>query len=343
MSLDQGNGWQILAFSTDEQERFSGHHARDLLFIADEASGVPDEIFEAARSLKPTRELLIGNPVRPSATFCERCRQPGPHGKTIHVSSLDGPHVGLERSPWGLADRTWLEQCRNDYGEGSLWWVCHILGLFPDSAADSLIPQSWLDLAVTVTGPPRGGLPRIAVDLAEGNGGNRSVVLTRDDNAVLDLEHSNTWDFEQTAGVVARLARKWRVPGYNITYDIAGPGADFGNRLAAAGLRDFQPYRGGAHASKKYGNLRSAAAWHLRQRLDPARTITGADGKTAPQPPFFIRPDYMRLMREELQGLRYEQDRTGRICLENKEDFAARLRHSPDFADALAQSFAYVS
>jgi len=344
LKLDRGAGWQILAYSTNEQERFSGQHAADLLFIADEASGVPDEIYEAARSLKPTRELLVGNPLRPSGTFYERCARPGALGRVIHVSSLAGPHVGLARSPWGLADATWLQQCRNDYGEGSLWWKCHVEGVFPDSSIDGLLPISWLYPCV-VAELVRSGPTRTAIDLAEGGGGDRSVVLTRDDNGILDLEHSTTWPFETTAAVARRHTLKWGVDPRRVTYDIGGCGADFANRLAAVGLVGAQPYRGGASAIdvKKYGNLRSAAAWHLRQRLDPDRTIPGPAGKMIPQTPFAIRPEYMALMREELQGLRYTQDSTGRICLEIKEDFAKRLRHSPDFADTLAQSFAFLN
>ena len=54
-----------------------------------------------------------------------------------------------------------------------------------------------------------------------------------------------------------------------------------------------------------------------------------------------IRPDWLALLRPELQGLRYEQDAKGRIVLEDKKDFAKRLKRSPDLADALTQGFAF--
>ena len=65
-------------------------------------------------------------------------------------------------------------------------------------------------------------------------------------------------------------------------------------------------------------------------------TITPA-GVSVPQVPYAIRPDHVALMRAELQGLRYTQDDAGRVCLERKEDFAKRLKHSPDFADSFGQ------
>jgi hypothetical protein len=62
-----------------------------------------------------------------------------------------------------------------------------------------------------------------------------------------------------------------------------------------------------------------------------------AYGESIPQAPYAIPLEFVRVMREELQGLRYSQDDRGRVCLELKEDFTARLKHSPDFADAFGQ------
>jgi hypothetical protein len=168
-------------------------------------------------------------------------------------------------------------------------------------------------------------------------------VLTRDDNAVLDLEHSARWSFEETAKVAWRHVQKWGVEHHRVTYDVGGIGSDFYNRLQSIGIVGAQPYRGGAGGNKKFGNLRTAAAWRLRQRLDPDYRIVTATGLMVPQVPFSIHPDFMRPMREELQGLHYTQDSTGRIVLEIKEDFARRLRRSPDFADTLMQSFAFLN
>ncbi|MBV8232107.1 MAG: hypothetical protein JO329_19160, partial [Planctomycetaceae bacterium] len=73
LKVELGAGWQALAYSTTRVERLSGHHARDLLAIGDEASGILDDIAEAICSLNPSRELWLGNPLRPSGFFFERC------------------------------------------------------------------------------------------------------------------------------------------------------------------------------------------------------------------------------------------------------------------------------
>jgi hypothetical protein len=287
---------------------------------------------------------MIGNPLRPDGPLYERCMaawaKPGPLTNVIQVASTDNPDAGNSRSKRGLADATWLAKARNDYGEGSLWWTTHVEGLFPDSGVDTVIPRHWIDLA-SQTIHVRNGPARTAIDLAEGKGGDRSVVLTRDNNGILALESSNRWSLEATATRAALQAQKFGVEHHRVTWDVAGIGADFANRLKAVGIVGARPYRGGASGGKRFGNLRSYAAWMVRQRLDPARMLELPGGVMVPQHPFAIRPEWVGWMREELQGLRYSQDNSGAVALEVKEDFAARLRHSPDFADTLMQSFAF--
>lgn len=342
LKIDFGGGWQALAYSTTDVERFSGHHAADLLVIGDEASGIADPIFEAIRSLKPTRELLIGNPLRPDGHFYDRI-QSAPSNRfanVIHVSSLGSPHVHLEKSPWGLADATWIEQCRNDYGENSLWWKCHVLGVFPDDAFDAVFLRDWLDLAFRTIHQP-GGFPRLQIDLALGNGGDLAVLIVRDDNGVLHCEASNTMTLEATATRAALLAQKYGIEPRRIAYDVEGIGADFDNRLQTAGLRGCQPYRGGGGGSKKYFNNRTQAAWHARQRLDPKHMKVTTGGVMVPQVPFSLTnlPDRSKqLLRKELQELRYEVGVT-QTKLEDGKTYEKRIKRSPDHQASFCGSF----
>lgn len=343
LKVDLGEGWQALAYSTTKVERFSGHHAHDLFAIGDEASGIADEIKEAISSLGASRELWPGNPLRPSGWFYEACmRAPeNPHANLIQVSSLESPHIDWERSPWGLADKTWLEKSRNDYGENSLWWLCHVLGKFPDSGTDTVIPRDWLDLASQAV-HVRKGEPRTAIDLAEGKGGDRSVVMTGDDNGLLALDWSTTWSLEETANVAAKHVRNHYVDSHRVSWDVAGIGADFANRLKAVGIIGAQPYRGGgATTGNKYFNFRAKAAWQLRQRLDPTRMVDSGRGVLVPQQPYAIRPEWVALLRPELQALTYELGPHGEIVLIKAEDLAKKLRRSPDLQATICQLHAW--
>ena len=112
-------GWGALGFSTSTIERASGHHARHMLVIVDEASGVPDESWQAIDSLGFSKMLVAGNPIRSDGKFATLCdqgdrdalEQRPPHLACRHfnVPSTASPHADLDRSPWGMADKTWLE------------------------------------------------------------------------------------------------------------------------------------------------------------------------------------------------------------------------------------------
>lgn len=337
-----------LGYSTTRTERLSGHHAVDLLALIDEFSGIDPEIIEAIDSLDAYRTLAVGNPLRPDGAFFERCQGAGENALTnlLVIPSTDSPDIDLERSPRGLASRTWLDAMRADYGEGSIWWTSHILAQFPGASVEAVLDPRWLDLAAR-SAHRRGGPTRMAIDLSEGGGGDRAVILIRDDNGILALEWSRSWSLEATASKAALLAQKFDVPGYRVSWDASGIGSDFLNRLEAVGLRGARPYRGGItlEGNRKFSNWRTATAWALRQRLDPKRLIPSSPGSPVliPQPPFAIPLAQLALMRKELQGLRYGQTGTNQLMLEDKKSFVKRLKHSPDFADALTQSFAFAA
>jgi hypothetical protein len=349
IKLELGDGWMAYGHVSGKVEAMSGHHARDLLAIVDEASGVPQAVYDAVDSLNPSRRLLIGNPLRGEGTFYELCRQADEGAdpkllRKIVIPSTESPHAHLERSPCGMADRTWLEAMRSQYGENSLWWLSHVLALFPGESDDTLVLKAWIDLASKMV-HVRSGPTRISIDLGLGvGGGDRTVIVVRDDNGVLEIAHSRNWNLEVTASRVALLAQKHEVDGKRISWDATGIGADFLNRLKAVGLVGCRPYMGGFGGPNiSFANLRSASAWAARRRLDPETILGKSDGVTVArkQHPFAIRPEHAQLLRDEVCAHRYSLDPSGAICLELGETIRARLRHSPDFADAFFQSFAF--
>ena len=313
-------------------------------------------MWEALDSLKFVRLLAIGNPIRAEGTFVDLIHQAEkdrrdkvpPHKRVhaIQVASTDSPHADLDESPYGLADRIWLEAMARRYGKHSLWWASHILARIPTVSAESLIPDAWLDWAAAqprVAIPPfdpRAGRRRIACDLGEGVGRDSSCIFVRDDLGVLDYRGGNAMGLEAAASAIAELARKWRVDAPNISYDRMGLGTKFANNLARVGIHGAIGYAGeGTPLSSDYTNIRTEAAFNLRTRLD-ASWIPDVRRPGILQPHFHIPPgpDWPQL-REDLRTLSYHL--TGKQTqLLHKVDHKARLGRSPDHGDTLIQSFA---
>ena len=343
LAWDLGDNWRVEGYGSGSVESKSGRHAGDLLAVIDEASGVHRDVHEAIDSLNPSRRLYTGNPLRPEGKFFELCSNVNnnPHINVIQISSLESPHVDLERSPWGMADRTWIENARYEYGEDSLWWLSHVLGRFPGELSSALLPIAWLNAASAAL-HVKAGPARMGIDIAKGTEGDDSNICIRDDNGVLGSWASNRWSLEELARQAKLRATEHNVAGARITYDASGIGVDFGNRLAAVGLFGCKDYLGSRDGGEKYTNLRSAAGWQTRRRFDPTRNKQQPEtGLYLPQLPFHLPPSLLQRYRAELQGLRYGLDDRGRIALERKDEFVKRIKRSPNFLDALIMTYAF--
>jgi hypothetical protein len=338
--LDLGDGWESYGFATNQAERMQGFHAAGgpLYVVVDEASGIRDPASWATlKSLKPKKTLLISNPLYDHGHFYETCRRAEDDRsvRLITIPSTDSPDIHLEESPRGLADAAWLREMIADYGVDSQTFKVRVLAQFPDGGADLLIPPSWLDRAERATHVP-GGPRWLGIDVSECTGADQAVLVVRDSNGIIDFKGGNRGGFAWIAEQARFLVDAYAIDPSHIIYDQFGPGADFANRLAQVGLVGARAYRGGRKSKvAKWGCLRDACHWMLRRRLDPFHC--GEDGRIPP--PFSIPAEYLKRMRVELREITYTTDDTGANIVRNGLEVRAALRFSPDYTDALTQSF----
>jgi hypothetical protein len=355
--VDLGGGWQALGYSTTTVERASGQHAGELLVIVEEASGVPDEIWDAIESLGYTKLVAIGNPLRADGGFVDLCNQAAadaaagvPRRQAVccrNLPSTASPHSTWEKSPVGLADRTWLESVERKYGRESLWFRCHVLAIRPSLTNEQLIPEADLDRCISdetrrtvdetrTKWPAKCGRRRLGCDVGEGCGNSRTVVWVRDDLGILELHASRYTGPRDAAQVMVRLAHKHGVKEEDSSYDGAGQtGKRLGNCLSGLGFGRARAYFGSSGGGKRATNLRTACALALARRLDPHHYC----GPGQQWLPFAIPAGAdWPAVREELKELRYHLH-GDESALELKEDLMDRLGRSPDFADSLCQTF----
>src|SRR5271157_2039054 len=359
--VDLGNGWRAMGLSTTNVERASGHHNPHLLAIVDEASGIETDARDAIESLGYERLVAIGNPIRAEGWFIDLIHQaeadvrdnipPRLATNAIRIPSTDSPHATWEKSPWGIADNTWIQSSYRSYGgEHSFWCNSHVHAIIPTVSAQRLIPDAWLDYATSIqrqNQPPNHPVHRtrrIAVDLSEGVGRDDTCILVRDSHGLLDCDARNSLSLADAAEATARLAARYGVPAERISYDGLGIGRDFPRHLAKCGLIGCIRYVGGGEPAepRRFFNLRTESAWHLHDRLNPDRHTDDRFPITSRQPPFSIPPRaFLPLMRQDLAALTYELIGERQVKLLKKEDLMEALGRSPDRGDALIQSFSW--
>lgn len=305
----------------EQPEAFQGFHSENMLFLVDEASGVEDIIFEVgegAMSTAGAKTLMAGNPTRPSGYFYDAFHKMRAHWLPIKVGCNESSRV----SP------AYIEKMATQYGADSNIYRVRVLGEFPTSEDDSVIPLHLCEAAkVRLVKPSEMFRPIWGVDVAR-FGDDRTSLAKRQSN--VQLEPVKSWrgkDTMQTSGLVKK---EWDMTDpidrpSEICIDVIGLGAGVVDRLLEMGL----PARGinvaeSATVDERYLRLRDELWFMGRQWL------VGANVKLCDDDALIA----------ELTGPRYDITSAGKIKVESKDDMKARGLDSPDLADAWLLTFA---
>lgn len=304
----------------EQPEALQGVHSDNVMLVADEASGVPEAVFEAAAGSMSGHNaltILLGNPVRSSGFFFETHNRLKDEWWTRRVSCIDSTRVSKE----------YVEDMKSRYGEESNAYRIRVLGEFPRSDDDTIIPMELLESAKHRDTRAYEDAPIVwGLDVAR-FGSDSSVLCKRQSNVVHTLERWRNLDLMQLTGaVVAQYeACDHKNRPAEILVDSIGLGAGVVDRLRelrlpARGINVSEsPAMGGT-----YLNLR-AELWHKAKAWLEKR-----DCKI---------PNNEDLI-GELATVRYTFTSNGKIKIESKDDIRRRGLKSPDMADAFVLTFA---
>ncbi len=297
-----------------------------LMFVIEEASGVPDAVFEVAEgalSSPGARLLMVGNPTRNTGFFARSHKSERAGYTTLRFRCADSP----------LVDPGYRAGLVRKYGAESNVVRVRADGQFPRQDDDVLIPVEAAEAALDR--PPRteeGSQRRLGVDVAR-FGDDRTVFLLRCGPVVEALETTSGRDTMAVAGQAGRLAQAWRAD--TLYVDEIGIGAGVVDRLREEGLpvvavnvAHTAPPR---ETGKEQGRLLRDHLWlTLRGWLrDEAPCLAGAG----------VSRDLAQDLAGELASVRYAFDGSGRVVIESKDAMKRRGLRSPDLADALALTF----
>lgn len=298
----------------ENPDALQGFHAKNLLFLVDEAPGVPEEIYlvaEGALSTPGARVVLTGNPTRITGYFHNAFHRDAAHWTLLHFDGRKSPLVSPDYCR-SMAER---------YGEDSDIFKVRVAGDFPSADVAQFIPGDLVDAAMKrvyhqadLVGQPK----VLGVDVAR-FGDDRSVILRRHGQAVTKIQKLNGVDTMTLAAHVAQQAQEWEPDALFV--DSVGIGAGVVDRLRQLGYRVIESNGGSAAREKTCGNLRAQMWTDMKEWLKAGSLPNDCE------------------LKSDLVGLEYFFDAKGRLMLEKKEDMKKRGLNSPDIADALAMTF----
>lgn len=313
----------------ENPEALQGFHAENLLFLIDEASGVPDVIFEVAEGALSTEGafvVMVANPTRQSGYFFDSHHKMRADWAALHWNGEDSPNVS----------RQYVETMAKKYGRNSPVFKVRVLGEFV-AAADGVISLELCEAA---------RLRDVAVNAAASVVWGLDVARFGDDSTALAKRQGNhqlapvrEWwgkDTMQTAGLIKA---EWdATPSERrpraINVDVIGIGAGVVDRLRelelpVVGVNVAEAESARQVAAQKddtelsFNRLRDELWWRGREWLEARDCKMADDEETIAE---LTTPTYSILS-------------NGRIKIEGKDELKARGVKSPNRADAWLLTF----
>ena len=307
----------------ENSESFAGLHAANStpFYLFDEASAVPDKIWEVAEGGKTDGEPMhfaFGNPTRNNGKFFECFGRAAHRWHTMQIDSRTAKMTNKDK----------IKEWESDWGEDSDFFRVRVLGRFPKAGDMQFIPGDIVRVASTR--PLSAYLPDdpliCGVDVARGG------------------EDSNMIQFRR--GFDARSERAYRIPGEKtrdsmvliskltdifdrhkpdiIFIDSGGMGGPIGDRLRQLGYPVVDVGFGDNATDEKHYKSRTAEMWALMREW----LFNGGCVK-----------DHVTL-ESDLTNREYSHNDKNQLVLERKKDMKGRGLSSPDWGDALGLTFA---
>jgi len=373
--LDFAPEWYGVGVSTNQPENFQGYHSPHILLIADEASGISQDIFEASEGFLTaagSRTLLLGNPTQVGGEFYNAFHSARALYNTIHISAFDTPAFTGEDVPIevvrALPSKEWVERMKLKYrvsdehergGSGvklNPVYEVRVLGQFPSQGERAVVPMYEVENAQARelpvpdfdTGPEMTDEQKallettwpcvVGCDPAR-SGDDETVISIRQGNRVRIVEVIQGQDLMETVGKMLVVARQNIHPLYGkpvLVADEIGIGAGIIDRLKEVGGFRVVAYNA-SRAPAEENKSKNARQGGLGGGYPNARSELWFEFAEDWLPQLDLDDDEDLLA--DLCAPEYKIDSQGRRVVEPKEDTKKRLGRSPDRGDSCMMLF----
>jgi phage terminase large subunit len=330
---------EIVGFTAKEAEAVAGISGENLFYILDEASGIPQLIFDAIEGNRAggARIVMFSNPTRNEGEFYEAF-----HGKSafyhqITVSSEETPNVieGRKVVP-GLAERQWIEEKREEWGEESALYKIRVKGEHATQEEGKIFSIHMIGEAQQrwdVT--PEQGRLYLGVDPSGATGmGDETAIAARRGNKCMEIRVHLGLNTDgivvQIVATLQRLRLKRETPV--VVFDRENQlGKELHDKLKAhlekkenKGAFELVPVRASDRSQRMpdvYPRMRDALTANLHTWMK--------DGGAIPED---------TKLEKELHVMEWSQQINGMLKVTKKDTVKKLIGRSPDRYDALALS-----
>lgn len=311
--------------SKENSEALAGVHADHVLTIADEASGIEEQIFNTAEGAWTSGDILvilISNPTRSEGYFYDTHHKLKKNWQCLQFSSMESPIVDVNYES-SIAER---------HGRESVEYGVRVLGKFPDigimdsSGYVPLYPNipTQPDFS-NIVGFSKNAV--LGVDPA-GEGRNKTSWVIRDNNKAKKVAEESKSNAKTIAEKTMTLMEQYGIEASHVIVDAFGAGKDVGKEIAIAskGELNVTTVNVGDKSEEDdlYINKRAEYYYKSRQWFQQGGEIVED-----------------KAFQEDLAKIRFKRNIAGKIQIMPKEVMKKKYGYdSPDDADAFSLTFA---
>ena len=300
----------------ENPEALAGVHGDFVFIVADEASGIPDEIYNTMEGALTGEEVLIvlvSNPTRLIGYFYDTHHKDKDNWNTLHFNS--------EQSP--IVDKTYVNRIIDKHGKDSDEYRIRVTGDFPRE--DSMDDKGYVPLFSEndfniIEETDFIGEKRMGIDPA-GDGDNKTVWIVRDEFKAEIVAKEATSTAKSIAQKTLTLMDFYKVKDTHVFVDNFGAGANVVQELGLSGKRVNGVNVGDQAFEDRFLNLRAEAYWKTKQWIRQGAELVDNKGW------------------DELLTIRYRRELNNKLKIMSKIDMKKEGYPSPDYADALMLTF----
>lgn len=314
--------------SKENTEALAGVHSAHVLTIADEASGINEQVFNTAEGAWTSGDILvilISNPTRTDGYFFDTHHKLKHLWQTMEFSSIDSP----------IVDPKYESTIAERHGRDSAEYGIRVLGKFPPS--DSMDEGGYVSLLLdkNINQRPNVGVHEfssnsiLGVD-PSGDGDDKTSWYIRDRFKAKKLHEEQISNSKSIAEKTMTFITQYKLNPYNVVVDAFGVGKDVGKEIAIAskGLMNVTTVNTGdlpdyESDQELYLNKRAEAFWKAKMWLQSGGEIV--ENKNS---------------KEELLTIKYKRNLRGKIQIMPKVEMRKKYgSKSPNDADAFSLTF----
>ncbi len=312
----------------ENPEALAGMHGEWILFVIDEGSAVPDEIFNTAEGALTGPNVLV---IMPS----NATRLVGYYYEAFHrdKESWQNLHFNSEESP--IVDKSYVHRIIEKHGKDSDEYKIRVLGDFP--AEDAVDDKGYVPLLlrtdyrlIPISQNRFIGRKRMGID-PSGEGNNFTSFAIRDAFQARVVYKEQISEPKQIAQRALQLISDYGIDFCDVWVDNFGEGANVAQEVALQGSNESMQARVNAvnvgdpaEDKEHYLNIRAEASWRMKKWLKAGGELVETKD-----------------VEQQALSLRYRRmtGKGSRIQMMPKQEMKKAGYESPDDMDAIMLTF----